>query len=179
MLSWIGRALLTLVVSLLTAPLVFGDTFLEARTDSQGWTAIHPGPLSLLFSLLCACLAALGALMGCLALASVLGWTEPLENVWVHALVGPPLTLLMLFSIWLVAITQLSVSNEGVAYRAFRRWRRFAWSEIESVDALLGSPRLRVREGDGRRYFFSPVGVGRDEVLDAFRERGIAVAIAG
>jgi len=133
----------------------------DQKPDDLGRITMTPGIMSWLMALVSA---AFFALFSVMIAQAAMGIGDD-QIFWF--LLGPPLTALMGFSVYIISWSRLRVSSEQVEYRGLRGWEVFEWDRVVCVEhhAGLGN-RLQIT---GRRpQYFWGYGYGVQETKAIF-----------
>lgn len=98
-------------------------SYREIEPDGLGYINIKPGPASILFCLFCICLFGLFAIYPIIAIIKN-------EDVIFWLLLGPPLTLLFGYGVYVMTFTRLGASGASVRTKSYTGWREFEWEDI-------------------------------------------------
>ena len=136
------------------------------RPGPDGMVTIEPGLFSRLGLLACAGLSA-----GFLAL-TVYSVLTPGNGAAFWLLVGLPLSVLMAFGVYVIAVTRLRANQAHVEVKTWRGWETIPWDRIAAVEYhnTLGT---RIRFDETEKRYVWVYGRGVPDVANMFAARGI------
>ena len=136
------------------------------RVDADGWRTLRLDVLGWIMGLF-------GIALGLLFVDLIIGSVADLsDGGWIFLIIGPPMTALMGFSVFVTFWVRVAFSSEGVRHRGLRGWTQHPWDSVEGVTfhAGLGT---RIRLTSGQHLNFWPTLSGMQELRSAFETRGL------